>query len=119
MLWQSFLPLRTLLPQVAALVYHGGIGTLAETLRAGVPQLLVPCAHDQFDNAQRVEALGVGRTLPMSRLRSGSLQRALAALLASTETRARCAELATRLAAEPDATVVCELLEAQFEMHCN
>jgi rhamnosyltransferase subunit B len=112
-LWQSFLPLRALLPHAAALVYHGGIGTLAEALRAGVPQLLVPCAHDQFDNAQRIHALGAGQILHMRRLRAGTLRAALAGLLASSETRARCGELAARLAGEPSAAVVCELVEEQ------
>ena len=112
-LWQAFLPLRALLPHAAALVHHGGIGTLAEALRAGVPQLVVPCAFDQFDNAQRIRALGVGQSLHMRRLRAGTLQAALAGLLEATETRARCGELAARLAGEPSAAAVCALLEEQ------
>ena len=63
MLWQDYVPLRRLLPHAAALVHHGGIGTTAEALRAGTPQLVVPLAHDQFDNAARVAALGVGASL--------------------------------------------------------
>jgi len=60
MLWQPYVPLRALLPRAAALVHHGGIGTTAEALRAGVPQVIVPMAYDQFDNAARVEALVAG-----------------------------------------------------------
>ena len=66
--WHDYVPLRALLPHVAALVHHGGIGTMAEALRAGTPQLVVPLAHDQFDNAARVEALGVGASLRATRL---------------------------------------------------
>ena len=55
------LPFDRLLPQVAALVHHGGIGTTAAALAAGTPQLIVPFAFDQFDNAARVVRLGVGR----------------------------------------------------------
>lgn len=51
------------LPQVlahaAGLVHHGGIGTAAQGLRAGVPQLVCPQAHDQHDNALRLRRLGV------------------------------------------------------------
>ncbi len=47
-----------LVPRLAALVHHGGIGTTAQAMRAGVPQLITPFAHDQFDNAARVERLG-------------------------------------------------------------
>ena len=58
--WHAFVPLPAWLPRVLALVHHGGIGTVAAALRAGVPQLVVPFAHDQFDNAARVEGLGAG-----------------------------------------------------------
>src|SRR6202012_1799180 len=57
---RAYVPLRALLPRCAALVHHGGIGTTAEALRAGVPQVIVPLAFDQFDNAARVRALGAG-----------------------------------------------------------
>ncbi len=55
-------PFDRLLPQVAALVHHGGIGTTVAALAAGTPQLVVPFAFDQFDNAVRVVRLGVGRS---------------------------------------------------------
>ncbi len=80
-LWQDYVPLRALLPHVAALVHHGGIGTTAEALRAGTRQLVVPLAHDQFDNAARVRALGVGDSLHASRLSPGRLRRQLGRLL--------------------------------------
>ena len=76
-LWQEYVPLRLLLPHVAALVHHGGIGTTAEALRAGTPQLVVPLAHDQFDNAARVRLLGAGASLRAARLNPGRLVAAL------------------------------------------
>ncbi|QOY93441.1 glycosyltransferase family 1 protein [Massilia sp. UMI-21] len=80
-LWRDYLPLRALLPHVAALVHHGGIGTTAEALRAGTPQLVVPLAHDQFDNAARVRALGVGASLRAARLQPGRLRKRLAKIV--------------------------------------
>ena len=56
------LPFDRVLPHVAALVHHGGIGTTATALAAGIPQLIAPFAFDQFDNAARVVRLGVGRS---------------------------------------------------------
>jgi rhamnosyltransferase subunit B len=56
----SYAPFDLLLPRLAALVHHGGIGTTAQALAAGVPQGLVPFAHDQFDNATRLVRRGVG-----------------------------------------------------------
>src|SRR5262249_53944037 len=44
----NFIPFSQVLPQAAALVHHGGIGTSAQALAAGVPQVVMPLAHDQF-----------------------------------------------------------------------
>ncbi len=59
----AYAPFHKLLPHVAALIHHGGIGTSAQALEAGVPQLIMPLAHDQPDNAHRVRKLGVGSFL--------------------------------------------------------
>lgn len=56
----SYVPFSQLLPRARALVHHGGIGTLAQGLRAGLPQVAVPSGFDQFDNAHRLKSLGCG-----------------------------------------------------------
>lgn len=56
----EYAPFSQLLPRVAAVVHHGGIGTTAQGLAAGIPQLIVPQAHDQFDNGYRLSRLGAG-----------------------------------------------------------
>jgi rhamnosyltransferase subunit B len=60
----EFLPLSALLPHADLLVHHGGIGTCAEALRAGIPSLIFPKIPDQEDNAERLSTLGVGVQLP-------------------------------------------------------
>ena len=62
-LYREYAPMNTLLPRSAALVHHGGIGTTAEALAAGIPQLVVPYAYDQFDNGERLRRLGCGASL--------------------------------------------------------
>ena len=96
MLWQDYVPLRLLLPRLALLAHHGGIGTTAEALRAGTPQLVVPLAHDQFDNAARVAALGGGASLPAARLDAARLEAALARLLDDARVAERARALAAR-----------------------
>ena len=61
----TFAPFGTLLPLARACVHHGGIGTTALCFQAGLPQLIIPMAIDQPDNADRVERLGAGLQLPM------------------------------------------------------
>jgi len=58
-----FAPFESLLPRVHLVVHHGGIGTAAEALRAGIAQWLVPTSHDQPDNADRLQRLGLACTL--------------------------------------------------------
>ena len=62
----AYAPFSRLLPRLAGLAHHGGIGTSAQALAAGIPQLVVPFAHDQFDNAARLRRLGVGLTVAAS-----------------------------------------------------
>jgi rhamnosyltransferase subunit B len=94
-----FAPFRKLLPLCAAVVHHGGVGTTATALEAGCPQLVLPLAWDQPDNAARVERLGAGLALGSRRRRSEDLQPALAALM-SLEFRERCQQIASRVRAE-------------------
>ncbi len=56
----EFAPFQDLFPLCATVVHHGGIGTVAKALAAGVPQLILPFAFDQLDNAVRVKDLGAG-----------------------------------------------------------
>lgn len=74
----GYVPLGELLPHCAAVVHHGGIGTTARGLAAGIPQVVRPMAYDQFDNANRVERLGCGRRLDDERRLTECLEEVLA-----------------------------------------
>ncbi len=77
----DYVPLSLILPRSAALVHHGGIGTMSQALAAGVPQVVMPMAHDQHDNADRARRLGVSQTVPGRRFSARTLTRALTLLL--------------------------------------
>src|SRR5438067_2634276 len=110
--WQDYVPLRALLPRVAALVHHGGIGTTAEALRAATPQLVAPLAHDQFDNAARVTALGAGHGLRAAKLDAARLAQALRRIVGNAALAARCRAVAEGFAADPPLSGLCARLEA-------
>ncbi len=78
----DYLPFDSVLPHAAALVHHGGIGSCAQALRAGVPQLIMPMAHDQFDNAECVRRLGLGAELRPQQFSADAVTAALRRLLA-------------------------------------
>ncbi len=63
----AYAPFSQLLPRSRVMVHHGGIGTLSQCLKAGVPQLIVAMSLDQPDNAERITKLGVGLGMKASR----------------------------------------------------
>jgi UDP:flavonoid glycosyltransferase YjiC (YdhE family) len=82
-------------PRCRAVVHHGGIGTTSKAFAAGIPQVVIPLAHDQHDNAARVQRLGAGIT---SRHRARDVARELRTVLSSSaiaDTVARCHGLAS------------------------
>jgi rhamnosyltransferase subunit B len=50
---------------MAAIIHHGGMGTSARTLSAGVPQLVLAFGAERSDTAQRLTRLGVAEFLPL------------------------------------------------------
>jgi UDP:flavonoid glycosyltransferase YjiC (YdhE family) len=65
----------------SAIVHQGGIGTTAQSMRSGRPMLVVPFAHDQFDNAERVRRLGVAKVVSRSRYSASTAEATLHSLL--------------------------------------
>jgi UDP:flavonoid glycosyltransferase YjiC (YdhE family) len=106
----AFAPFRQLLPLCAAVVHHGGIGTTAAALEAGCPQLILPLAWDQPDNAARVVKLGVGLTLGSRQRSSGHVIRALAQLM-TPDFCDHCRAIASRAAAEDGFNLAAEWIE--------
>jgi UDP:flavonoid glycosyltransferase YjiC (YdhE family) len=63
----DFVPHAAIFSRAAAIVQQGGIGITAEAMHSGRPMVVAPFAHDQRDNARRVEWLGISRTIPRQR----------------------------------------------------
>jgi sterol 3beta-glucosyltransferase len=75
---QENVPHHWLFPQMAGIVHHGGAGTTAEALKAGVPSLITPLAVDQFFWGEHVHSLGVSpRAIPQRELTPENLAKAL------------------------------------------
>lgn len=82
------LPFAALMPRAAAVVHHGGMGTLARALSAGVPQLLLAHGGDRPDNGSRLESLGLARSWTADDWSSEALAQALAGLAGTADRRA-------------------------------
>ena len=90
-----------LFPKCAAALNHGGIGTLFETLHAGLPTVVCPVSFDQPMWGAQVVRLGVGAHVPFTKLDEDRLTEALLVVTAP-DTVARTRDLADRLRADED-----------------
>lgn len=76
----DYLPHELIFKHASMIVHQGGVGTTAQALRAGRPQLIMPYSHDQFDNAERVRRLGCGLVTRRSAFDSTTARRLLGEL---------------------------------------
>jgi sterol 3beta-glucosyltransferase len=105
------LPHGWLFEQVSAVIHHGGFGTTAAGLRAGVPAIVIPHVIDQFYWGQRVYELGVGpKFIPRGQLSAEKLAAAIAQCRQADLLRQQAAQLGDQIRAEPDG--VCTAVQA-------
>ena len=106
----DYAPYSSVFPRSAGVVHQGGVGTTAQAMRAGVPQLVMPYAFDQPDNAARMVRLGVGLSISRTRYRADHVMKQLAALTAPSFS-ARAREVGNRVSADMGVSMACEAIE--------
>jgi len=107
-----FAPFSALLPRAAAMIHHGGIGTLSQGLAAGVPQLIVPMNFDQPDNAARLRRLGAGDSMRQPAYRPRAVAHKLDALLRAPSVSSTCRACAEKLRGREPIVETCEWIES-------
>jgi rhamnosyltransferase subunit B len=112
----DYAPFSLLFPRAAAIVHHGGIGTIGQAMRSGRPSLVMPCAWDQPDNAERVARLGIARTIARNQYEPERVAAELRLLLEDPAYSQRAAEIATKVRQEDGVTAACDALESMFPM---
>lgn len=106
----DYAPHAAVFPRAAAIVHQGGIGTTAQALRAGKPTVIVPFAHDQFDNARRSERLGLGLTMSRDRYSAATATRTLHRLLSNPDFSRRATRFGRLIRAEDGIGKACEAI---------
>lgn len=109
--WIGMLPFRKLMRQISMVIHHGGIGTLACALEAGLPQLVLPKGADRPDNAERLHRLGVAEYLPPPKWQPQLIAEALSRLANSALVTERCKDLAGRMSGKDGSAAACDVLE--------
>ena len=115
MLAVDYAPYSLVFARAAAVVHQGGVGTTAQAMRAGVPQIVVPFSHDQPDNAARVVRSGAGLSIARSRYSAKNIERALKHLLETPSFSQRAQEIAGVIAQENGLQSACDELEREPE----
>lgn len=108
---ETFVPLSRVLPQCAALVSHAGIGTLAQGLSAGTPQLTMPMGFDQPDNTTRACRLGVAAWIAPAKFEGNHVAETLTRLLDNPRTASQCRHWSGLVRAQRAVAQTCDLLE--------
>jgi UDP:flavonoid glycosyltransferase YjiC (YdhE family) len=111
----GYAPHSLLFPRAAAIVHQVGIGTLAQALRSGRPQLTVPFFADQMDNAARAVRLGVARRLSPRQYDTARTARELGRLLSDARFAARARGVREQLLKEDGAAAAAELIHGLLE----
>jgi UDP:flavonoid glycosyltransferase YjiC (YdhE family) len=100
------LPHTWLFPRACAVVHHGGFGTTASALSAGIPAVVVPHIIDQIFWAQRVHQLGTGpKPIPRAELTAEKLAERISQAVADPEICQKAARLGIEIRSEPDGVI--------------
>lgn len=107
----AYAPHSLVFPRASVIVHQGGIGTTAQALRSGRPMLVVPFAHDQFDNGARVRAIGAGEVLYRSRYNALTAAAALRRLIEDPAVQRGAAAAGNVIRVENGAVTAADVLE--------
>jgi non-ribosomal peptide synthetase component F/UDP:flavonoid glycosyltransferase YjiC (YdhE family)/glycosyltransferase involved in cell wall biosynthesis len=107
--WCPWLPFPAVLGRARALVHHGGIGTIAHALAAGVPQLILPDGVDRPDNARRMKREGLAVWLQPEEWTPDAVAAGLRRALDPAFVE-RCRGFASRYRSEPPLPKICSTL---------
>ena len=105
-------PVLELMPKLDAVVSHGGLNTVCESLAHGVPLVIAPIKGDQPINAAQVATAGAGVRVSFGRVRPEALRTAIAAVLEDPSIRASAAAVRDSFAAAGGAAAAAEQLAA-------
>jgi len=114
-----YAPFSHIYPRCAAVIHHGGIGTTAQGLRAGVPQMIAPWGADQFFHGAQITRLGAGHWMTRRAYRPTKATKALRTLLTMPRYQQAASAIATQIAGEDGVTTLCDAIEAAMPQHAS
>jgi UDP:flavonoid glycosyltransferase YjiC (YdhE family) len=114
-LYVDEMPFDLLFPKLAAVIYHGGTGTLAAVARAGIPQAAFPFMGDQFENRKQIVKLGLGpSTCDFKKMTAESISSAIRECVTNDKYKKNAAEISKRLQSANGLELTIQLIEKEF-----
>ena len=110
-MFAGFMPQDWLFAQAAAVITHGGIGTVARALRNGCPLLLEPHTYEQCFNAHKVLTWGVGAAMYPQKLTIDGITKVLAKKVLTENYRQKAQKIRVQINSEPGIDKACNLIE--------
>lgn len=107
------------LPKSLAIIHHGGMGTTAQAIKAGIPQLIRPIKYDQPDNAERIYKLGLGTYVMPEHFKAKQVTPMVRSMLEKTKTSKALAHYAADVRKSAAIIAASDLIEQvckNFEM---
>jgi UDP:flavonoid glycosyltransferase YjiC (YdhE family) len=111
----QYAPFSVLFPRAELVVHQGGVGTVAQCLRAGRPMLIMPYSHDQPDNARRMRRLGAASSILRSNYTAKRVTKELRTMLAEPGYEEEAQKAAHQIADENGASTACNALEDLYK----
>ena len=111
---EEYAPYSALLPRAAMVAHQGGVGTVAQCLRAGKPMLIMPYSHDQPDNARRMKRLKVAQVIQRADYLPDRVARKLKAMMDEPLFARRARSVAEQLGREDGVRTACNALEELY-----
>jgi vancomycin aglycone glucosyltransferase len=109
------MPFEFLFPRLAAVIYHGGTGTMAAVTRAGIPQAAFPFIADQFDNRKQIVKLGLGpNTCDFKKITAEAISTAIIECVTNDIYKKNAIEISQRLQITNGIELTVQLIEKEF-----
>ncbi len=115
-LYVGEVPFELLFPRLAAIVYHGGTGTMASAARAGIPQAAFPFMADQFGNRKQIVKLGLGpNACDFKKISAKAISAAITACLTNEQYKQHALEISQKLRASNGLALTVKLIEEELK----
>lgn len=107
----DYVDLARVLHEGLLLVHHGGIGSVARSIKSGVPQIICPIRFDQPDNASRVVRHGLGVSIKKKHFNTATVVDAIQTVLSNDDMRIKVKMARKKIGSQCSAQKACNLIE--------